>query len=350
MYTEFSVHNHIPNQFIALPICRVRLHELGNVEREIPTFEALAEEVIGNHSQAWKPGGKSAAQWRSSLREYVLPVIGSLPVAEVNTDHVLEVLMQPVDIDKRNKQGSKGPFWNCKRETAMRVRQRISMVMRYAVAKRYRKDDPAGPVIGEALPKNGVKRKHHRALPWAEVPAALQTVRDSQAKEATKLAFELLVLTATRSNEVRGARWSEIDFESATWTIPGDRMKTGRDHRVPLSNAALAVLKQAHAVKHRTEHVFTMQFARRAGKTLSDSALSNLTRNLGIDAVPHGFRSSFRDWAAEQTDVPREIVELALAHVEGSKAELAYRRTDYFDRRRELMQQWADHVCRAGAG
>ena len=203
------------------------------------------------------------------------------------------------------------PIWNEKRVTARRVRQRIGAVMRWAVAQGYREDNPAGEAIGAALPKNGVRPQHLAALPYAEVAGALEQVRGSGAYPATVLAFEFLVLTACRSGEVRGALWKEIDLQAREWRIPPERMKTGREHRVPLSTGALAVLREAREFSDGAGPVFPSA----RGGLLSKLAIAKLVRDLGIGAVPHGFRSSFRDWAAECSDAPREVCELALAHV-----------------------------------
>ena len=188
-----------------------------------------------------------------------------------------------------------------------------------------------------ALPKGGVYRRHRRALPFAEVADALAAIKRSDAYDATKLAIEFLTLTAARSAEVRDATWDEFNLEDAVWTIPASRMKTYREHRVPLLRQAATLL--ASASEFESESVLVFPSVR--GKALSDNTLSKLFREQGIDGTPHGMRSAFRDWAAEKSDAPREIAEMCLAHVEGSAAELAYRRTDYFERRRELMQQWA---------
>ncbi|MCY4628330.1 MAG: site-specific integrase, partial [Acidobacteria bacterium] len=217
------------------------------------------------------------------------------------------------------------------------VRRRVSAVMRWAVAQGYREDNPAGEAIGAALPMNGVRPQHLAALPYAEVAGALEQVRGSGAYPATLLAFQFLVLTACRSGEVRGARWKEIDLRAREWRIPPERMKTGREHRVPLSTGALAVLREAREFSDDSGPVFP---AARGG-LLSKLAIAKLVRDLGIGAVPHGFRSSFRDWSAECSDAPREVCELALAHVNTNAIEAAYRRTDLFERRRTLMEQWA---------
>ena len=221
-----------------------------------------------------------------------------------------------------------------KRETARRVRQRISAVMRWAVAQGYREDNPAGDAIGAALPKTGVRTRHQPALPYPEVRGAMERVRASKAYPSTVLAFEFLVLTACRSGEVRGARWEEMDLEAREWRVPAERMKTNRIHRVPLSTGALAVLREARSVVDGSDLVFPSV----RGGALSDATLSKMVRDLGIGAVPHGFRSSFRDWAAECSEAPREVCELALAHVNSDRVEAAYRRTDLFERRRELME------------
>ena len=211
------------------------------------------------------------------------------------------------------------PIWTTKAETARRVRQRIGTVMKWAVAKGYRPDNPAGGAIGAALPKNGSTRQHFRALPHKEVAAALDAVRASNAWVLSKLAFEFLVLTAARSGEVRGARWEEMDFEHAPWSVPAERMKAARKHRVPLSPQAIGVLRRAEELSDGSGLVFPSP----TGGVLSPSTLSKLVRELGISAVPHGFRTSFRVWCGD-TGVAREVAEAALAHVVRDKVEAAY--------------------------
>ena len=294
-----------------------------------PTFEQAVETVITIHAENWKGGGKSAAQWRASLRDYAVPKIGAKHVDRISTADVMDVLL---------------PIWSTKRETSRRVRQRIGAVMKWAVAQGYRDDNPAGDAISAVLPKNSVRRQHQRALPHAEVAEALQRVRASRAHRATALAFEFLVLTACRSGEVRGARWDEVNDNTATWTVPPERMNAKLEHRVPLSGRAVAVLDEARELADKSGLVFPSP----TGRVLRDSTLSKLLRELGIGAVPHGFRSSFRDWAAERTDVPREVCELALAHVNSDRAGAAYRRIDLFERRRGLMAAWAAYVTETG--
>ena len=293
---------------------------------ETPSFEAAAATVIDLHRHGWR-NEKHAAQWEATLRGYVFPRLGQRSVADITTADVMAVLM---------------PIWSEKPETARRVRQRISTVMKWAVAQGYRADNPAGDAIGAALPKhNGNAKRHHRALPHGEVAAAIEVVRGSGAGIAVKLAFEFLVLTTARSGEVRLATWDEIDRDAATWTVPAARMKAGREHRVPLSERALAILDEAQALADGSGLVFP---GTRTGKPLSDMTLSKLMRDLGLDAVPHGFCSSFRDWAAECTNAVPAIMEAALAHTVRDKVEAAYNRTDLFERRRALMNQWAAYL------
>ena len=256
--------------------------------------------------------------------DYAMPTLGRKSVSEITSGDVLGVI---------------APILG-KRETAKKVRQRISAIMKWAVAQGYRESNPAGEALTAALPKSGARVEHRRALPFAEVGAAIQKVRTTDAWPATKLAFEYMTLTATRSGEARLAEWREIDDKSMTWTIPASRMKSALEHRVPLSQQAMDLLQQARELSEGSGLVFPSQ----RGKALTDSTVSKLLRENQIGCVPHGMRSSFRDWAAECSDVPREVCEFALAHVEGSTSELAYRRTDYFERRRGLMSEWADYI------
>ena len=201
-------------------------------------------------------------------------------------------------------------------------------------------------MLTAALPSVGRRPTPRAALPNADVPAALATVRASDAGHSIRLAFEFMVLWAVRSGEARGARWAEVDREAATWTIPAGRMKAGREHRVPLSGAALPVLDRAAAIREDSL-VFPSS---RPGSPLTAGALGRLLKELGIDAVPHGFRSSFRDWAAERTDTPHAVMEAALAHTVRNAVEAAYARSDLFGRRRVLMQEWGDHLAATQTG
>ena len=289
----------------------------------VPTFADAAEAVIKIHAETWKEGGRSEEHWRTSLNNYA-GKLGPKPVDRITMSDVLGVLT---------------PIWSSKRVTAKRVRQRISQIMKWAVAEGHREDNPAGDAIEAALPKNDAVQVHHQALPHGQVGAALRTVRAADVWEPRKLAIEFLVLTATRSNEVRGARWDEID--GATWTIPGERMKKGREHRVPLAPRALAVLE---AAREFDDDGSGLVFPNTRRGKQSDGSLSRFVKELGIEAVPHGFRSSFRDWAAECSSAPREVCELALAHVNNDQTEAAYRRSDLFDLRRKLMEDWEAYL------
>ena len=295
-----------------------------------PTFAEAAEAVIAMHEPTWR-SPKSGPQWRASLETYAYPSIGELPVSEITPGHVMAVLL---------------PIWNNKRETARRVKQRISAICRWAVAQGYRTDDPAGIVVDAALPRNAVKRRPMPALPYEEVADCVAKVKAShRASVSSKLALEFLVLTAARSAEVRKATWDEIDMESATWTVPAERMKANREHRVPLSSRAVEVLAEAAELSDGTELVFP---GIRPGRPLSENTHAKLLRELGFDAVTHGFRSSFRDYAAEQTHTPHAVMEAALAHTIKNKAEAAYARSDLFEKRRALMEAWAEYLIGVG--
>ena len=244
-------------------------------------------------------------------------------MSDVTSAEVLEVLT---------------PVWHVKAQTARRVRERIRAVLEWAVAMEYRSDNPCdriAPVLG---PQQATV-EHMRALAHQDVPAALARVRASGAADIVTLAFEFLVLTAARWGEVRGAAWTEIDVAAAVWTIPAARMKAKRPHRVPLPERTAEILEAA-----RTRGDGPLVFPGRDGAPLADKRLRRLLQQQGIAAVPHGFRSTFRDWAAEETDHPREVIEAALAHVVQNKVEAAYARSDLFERRRRLMGDWAAYL------
>ncbi len=291
-----------------------------------PTFAEAAKAVIAIHKPTWR-SRKSEAQWQSSLETYVFPAIGKLPVSDITPAHVMDVLQ---------------PIWNEKRETARRVKQRISAICRWAVAQGHRIDDPAGLVIDAALPRNGAERRHMAALPYDEVAGCIDRIKASKgASPSSKLAFEFLVLTAARSGEVRRATWDEINIDGAVWTIPAERMKAHREHRVPLSGRALDILNEAADLSEGADLVFP---GMRPGRPLSENTHSKLLRELGFDAVTHGFRTSFRVWASEQTHTPHAVMEAALAHTIRNQAEAAYARSDLFEKRRELMEAWAAYL------
>ena len=289
----------------------------------VPTVEEAAAAVLAQQRPGWR-NAKYGRDWPHSLRAYAFPRIGALPVSAVTTADILAILT---------------PIWHEKSQTAQRVRQRISAVMKWAIAMGYRPDNPAGDALG----RQQTIVQHMRALPHGEVADALATVRASQAAVTIKQAFEFLVLTAARSGEVRLATWNEMDLDAGVWAIPAARMKAKRDHRVPLSGRALAILHDVQKLSDGTGLVFRSL----RGKPLSAVTLPRLTKELGIAAVPHGFRSSFRDWAAERTNTPREVVEAALAHTVQNPTEAAYARSDLFERRHRLMDEWAAYLREA---
>ena len=294
----------------------------------LPTFAEAAERVLEQKRGGWR-GRWHAKNWVSSMERYAFPRIGRRPVSEVNTADVLEILT---------------PIWRVKAETARAVRQRIRSVLEWAIAMDLRNDNPCDRVLPVLGPQNDIVT-HRQALPHRDVAAAIETVRGSKsAQPAVRLAFEFLVLTAARSGEVRLATWDEIDAAGAVWTISAARMKAKREHRVPLCGRALEILDAARALGDGSRRLV---FRIRSGRPIATSTLPKMLQYHEIAAVPHGFRSSFRDWAAEQTDHPREVIEAALAHVVQNKVEAAYARSDLFERRRRLMDEWADYLGRA---
>ena len=288
--------------------------------KAMPSFAVAAERVWNQ----LRPGCRNAKHHKdgiSSLERFAFPRIGKMPVSEVTSGDVIETLR---------------PIWHGRPRTAKRVRQRIGTVMEWAVAMEYRTDNPCdriGPVLG---PQQALVQ-HMQVLPHRDVGSAIATVQGSNALPMVKLAFEFLVLTASRSGEVRMAEWSEVDRDAGVWTVPAIRMKAKREHRVPLSGRALEILATAGEIGGGSPLVFPTA----AGKPIHDMNLSRMLKDLKIAAVPHGFRSSFRDWAAEETNHPREVVEAALAHV----VEAAYARSDLFERRRVLMEDWARYLA-----
>jgi integrase len=296
------------------------------------TFGECADRVIEAMRPSWR-NGKHAAQWKMTLRDYAGPIRG-LPVGQITTDHVLSVLK---------------PLWNTKPETASRLRGRVERVLDAARAQGLRiGENPARwrGHLDQLLPKRQrLTRGHHAAMNYAEVPAFMG---DLEARKATAAsALEFAVLTAARSGEVLGARWTEFDLDRAVWTVPAVRIKAGREHRVPLSRRALKIVKAMHEVCNG-DFVFPGQ---KPAKPLSAMALEMVLRRMKIDnATVHGFRSAFRDWSAERTNFTNEVCEAALAHVIGNKAEAAYRRGDLFEKRRKLMEAWAAYCAAPTAG
>ena len=291
----------------------------------VPTFAEAAARVIELRRPTWS-NAKHAAQWESTLATYAHPVIGHKTVDSITPADAMAVLT---------------PIWTTKPETASRVRQRMETVMDWAITHGYRLDNPAGRSLLKVLPPVKRLKEHRQALPYVQVPGAVALVRECTADIPTKLAFEFLVLTAGRSVEVRAAEWSEIDREAAAWEVPAARMKARRPHRVPLPGRAMEILKEAARFGGGQDLVFP---ATRSGRATSAMTFTALLRRLGIPAVPHGFRSSFRDWVIEQTSTPWAVAEAALAHNVGNSTEAAYMRSDLFDQRRALMNAWAAYV------
>lgn len=305
------------------------------------TFMEVALEYIAAHRPSWR-NPKHGDQWRNTLATYAAPVFLATPVADIDRDLVLQVLR---------------PIWTCKTETATRVRSRIELVLDYAEAKGLRTEGLRNPAswsgLRSLLPaaRRVTAVVHRPALPYQRVPEFLAALRRRDGTGAR--ALEFAVLTAARSGEVRGAVWAEIDLEAGVWTVPAARMKAKREHRVPLAGAAVALLEaqrdRARGNPGRDDHVFP---GARPGRPLSDMSLTAHLRGMneqglgfvdrdGQTITAHGFRSSFRDWVAERTHYPAEMAEMALAHTVGSKVEAAYRRGDMFEKRRELMMDWA---------
>jgi integrase len=288
----------------------------------IPTFAALADEVVTSLEAGWR-NEKHRAQWRSTLATYCQP-LADKPVDAIATADVLEVLQ---------------PIWTAKAETASRVRGRIEKILDAAKAKGHRSgENPARwrGHLDHLLPaRQKLTRGHHEAMPWDDMPDFIAGLRKRDGVAA--LALEFAILTAARSGEVRGARWDEIDLEQAIWTVPASRMKAGREHRVPLVPRAVEIVETMAKLPHEP-FVFPGQ---RRGSPLSDMTLASVLKRMKVPATVHGFRSSFKDWANETTSFPNELSEAALAHVTGDKVERAYRRGDALGRRRELMLAWA---------
>jgi integrase len=289
------------------------------------TFQQCAEAYVAAHEASWR-NDKHKAQWSSTLKTYAYPVFGKVPVGEVTVAMIMKVL---------------DPIWSTKTETASRLRGRLENILDWATVREYRTGENPARWRGhleKALPaaKNKARKiRHHAALPIDDVPAFMTDLAAQPGVSA--LAFRFTILTATRTSEAIGARWDEIDFGERAWLIPEDRMKAGRPHRVPLSDAALTILQTMRG--HDPVHVFP---GLKSGKPISNMAFLMTLRRMGrTDLTAHGFRSTFRDWAAERTEFQGEVAEAALAHVVGNKVEAAYRRGDLFEKRRALMDAWA---------
>lgn len=295
------------------------------------TFAQATDTYLKAHSGAWR-NAKHAAQWRSTLETYAFPSLGTLLVQDIALQNILGVLE---------------PIWHEKTETAVRLRGRVEAVLDWAIASGYREGPNPARWRGHldkmlARPSKLARREHHAALPVVQVGAFMKALRKQDGMGAR--ALEFAILTAGRSGEVRGAKWPEIDVKAKVWTVPGERMKAGKEHRVPLSLPALKLIKELPRFAE-SEYVFPSP----TGGVLSDMTLSAVLRRMKVEAVPHGFRSTFRDWCSEKTNFPHEVAEMALAHAIANKVEAAYRRGDLFAKRREMMDRWAQFCNRSGS-
>ena len=292
--------------------------------RGIPTFGEAAKRTIEVHREAWKAGSPLPEQWESTFRLHTAPLLDK-PVDRITSADVLRCLT---------------PIWNSKPAAARKARHRITAVFRWCIGRNYRPDNPVDRAV-EALPKvNGHTTTHHRALPHREVAAALRAVRRTTDTHPSAVpCVELIVLTAVRPGEARGARWDEIDMDAARWTIPASRMKAGREFAVPLSTGALDVLDRARKIASGSPLVFPS----RNGGPLPPKAPLRVLRRAGVDSTLHGFRSSARSWMAE-SGIPAEVAEACLAHVPRSRVVQAYQRSDLLERRAEVMQAWSNHL------
>ena len=307
-----------------------RLAEEARRARSV-TFQSVADDYIEAHKAGWK-NAKHCQQWQNTLRTYAYPLIGSIPTGEITTEQIMKILT---------------PIWHTKSETASRVRNRIEIILDAAKARRLRDgENPArwrGHLDKLLPPRSKVKAVvHHPALPWRDLPAFICRIQDRE--ELTYKAMLLTILTACRTSESLAATWDEVDIANAVWKIPSHRMKAGKEHRIPLSGKACELLRSLKRIKD-SPYLFP---SNQKGKHLSNmSMLMGLRHMERGDLTVHGFRSTFRDWAAESTSYPREVCEQALAHNRQDKVEAAYFRTDLFDKRRAMMEEWATYGCSA---
>jgi integrase len=304
------------------------LAEKRKSSRVVPTFEAAARSVHAEHAKGWR-SGKHESEWLKTLEQHSFPVIGSRRVDQIETADILRIL---------------APIWLSKAVTARRVRQRIRTVLDWAKAAGYRAGENPVDGVRRGLPKQPARSRHHAALPYGEVPGFVRSLVESDGSEISKLAFEFLILTAARTGEALGARRSEMDLSRNVWVIPPERMKSGREHRVPLSLRAAEIVSRAMELSPGSEFVFASP--RFVNRSLSSSmTLLVQLQRMGVVATVHGFRSAFRDWCSETTGFPSEVAEMALAHGIRDKTEAAYRRGDLFEKRRQLMNAWAGFVA-----
>ena len=295
---------------------------------DTPTFRVAAQAVYDANRPRWR-SDRHAKLWWASLENHVFPIIGDMKVDRITQSDVLRCVE---------------PIWTTRPEAARKVRQRIRTALRWCQAHGYVTFNVAGEVIDGALPPMPRVQSHFRSLPYQEVAEALAVVDKSGASEAAKLCLRFVVLTAARSGEARNALWDEVDFSNCEWRIPATRMKTANEHRVPLSDAALEILQQAKCLHDGSGLVFPSPL--KPGRPLSDMTLTKVLRDVGLAerATVHGFRSSFRTWALEQTDTPWAVAEAALAHGLGDAVQQSYIRGDAYAKRRKLMIQWNDYL------
>ncbi len=292
----------------------------------IPTFRDAALMVHAEHRPSWK-NPKHAAQWLSTLNAHVFPALGDLPVDQVDGPMIRDVLAD---------------IWLTIPETARRVKQRIGTVLDYAHAKGWREAEAPLRSESRGLPKQPRAKQHLAAMPWQDVPGFIADMADIiRAGEPVLLALEFLILTAARSGEVRRARWPEFDLDARVWSIPADRMRAGRAHRVPLSDRTIEILERMATLRRTSDPDALVFEGQKPGRPLSDMTLTMPIRRAKLGITVHGFRSAFRDWCAEATSTPREVAEACLAHVVRNAVEAAYARTDHFDKRRVVMKAWA---------
>ncbi|WBU61199.1 tyrosine-type recombinase/integrase [Paracoccus albus] len=304
------------------------LDERRKARNVVPTFAEAARMVHAESKATWK-SEKHAKQWIKTLETFAMPIIGEMQLNHIQSADILRVL---------------SPIWLDKSETARRVRQRISTVFDWAKAAGYRRDGNPVDAIERGLPKQSGKKEHHKAMPYAEVPAFIQRLRRSDNRgKIARLAFEFLILTATRTSETLLAEWPEIDDAAAIWTIPAERMKAGREHRVPLSARAQAIVAEIRQFGLDTPFIFP---GTKLVKPMSNMVFLTMLKRMEVPVTAHGFRSSFRDWVAETTTYPNELAEMALAHTVKDRVEAAYRRGDMLDRRREMMNEWETFCTR----
>ena len=306
------------------------LYPRFNSQREIPTFAEIAQQVHIDRMPTWK-NAKHGQQWINSLRDYAFPKIGRMPIDSIGQPEVLMCL---------------SPIWTDKHETARRLSQRIKTVLDVAKSKGFREGENPVTAIKDAgvLPKVKAKPKHHKAMRWQDVTAFYADLITRNAMAANALRFTCL--TGSRTSEVLGMQWAELDFDALVWTCPAERMKGGETHRIPLTDEMLAILEPLKALQ--SQYVFEGQ---KRHKPLSNMAMLMLLRRMDVkDVTVHGFRSTFRDWASEVAGAPREVAEMSLSHKVGSDVERAYARSDLFERRRELLNKWCRAVAQGGSG